>query len=281
MTDFVGTLPLVRLALRRDRVVLPVWIAVFVVTAASSASAAAGLYPTLAARVSAADGLNASTALVALYGRIYDPTSVGAIAMVKMGGLGAALVAVLATITVVRHTRAEEEAGRLELLGATVVGRQAALTAALVVVTGTNLVLGALTALGLAAAGLPTTGSVAFGLAWAGAGIAFAAVAAVAAQLATGARAAIATTGAVLAATYVVRAIGDAATTGGLGWLSWLSPIGWTQQVRPYAGDRWSVLVLVLAFTGLAVAAAYALVANRDLGAGLLAERPGRANASP
>ncbi len=280
MSDLVGTLPLVRLALRRDRLLLPVWIAVFVVTAASSASAAAGLYPTLESRVSAADGLNASTALVALYGRIYDPTSIGALAMFKLSGLGAALVAVLATITVVRHTRAEEEAGRLELLGATVVGRQAALAAALVVATGTNLVLGALTALALVIVGLPAAGSVAFGLAWAGAGIAFAAVAAVAAQLTTGARAAIAATGALLAATYVVRAVGDAADTGRLGWISWLSLIGWTQQVRPFAGDRWAVLVLLLAFTALAVATAHTLLANRDLGAGLLADRPGRASAS-
>ena len=33
--------------------------------------------------------------------------------MIKMGAFGGALVAVLATLLVIRHTRAEEEAGRL------------------------------------------------------------------------------------------------------------------------------------------------------------------------
>ncbi|MDQ3788184.1 MAG: ABC transporter permease, partial [Actinomycetota bacterium] len=63
-------------------------------------------------------------------------------------------------------------------------------------------------------------------------------------------------------------------------WLSWVSPIGWAQQVRPFAGDRWWVLVYLLAFAVLVAAAAYALVARRDHGAGLLAQRPGRARAA-
>ena len=85
----------------------------------------------------------------------------------------------LAILLVVRHTRAEEEQGRLELLGATVVGRRAALTAALLAVGGGDARRSACsTALAQIAAGLPAAGSWAFGLAWATAGMAFAAVAA-------------------------------------------------------------------------------------------------------
>ena len=51
----------------------------FVVTASASASARVDLYPTVASRVEAAGALNSSQALVALYGRIYDPTSLGAL----------------------------------------------------------------------------------------------------------------------------------------------------------------------------------------------------------
>jgi ABC-2 type transport system permease protein len=275
-----GTWQLVRLALRRDRVMLPLWIAVFVVTAASSAAATVGLYPDLASRAGAAATINENASLVALYGRVYDTTSLGAISMIKMGGLGAALVAVLAIVVVVRHTRAEEEAGRLELVGATVVGRHASLAAAVVVSLGANLALGLLSAAGLAATGLPPAGSLLFGLAWAGTGLAFAAVAAVTAQLATVARTATAAASAVLGLTYLLRAVGDTAAPGGPRWASWLSPVGWGQQVRPFAGDRWGVLGLLVLFSAVTFGLAFSLSARRDHGAGLIADRPGPAGAA-
>lgn len=278
MNTVTGTGQLIRLSLRRDRVLLPVWIAVFALLAAVSAAATVGLYPTVESRVRAAAGLNAIPSLVALYGPVYDPTSLGALSMLKLGVFGAALVAVLAMVTVIRHTRAEEEAGRLELLGATVVGRSAALTAGLVVTTGGCLLLGLLTTLGLVAAGLPIPGSVAFGLSWSAVGVAFAAVAACAAQLTRSARAAKGIGLGVLGAAYLLRAIGDASGARGTGWLSWLSPLGWGQQMRAFAGDRWWVVGLLVAFAGLVTAGAYGLLSRRDVDAGLLAERPGPAS---
>lgn len=281
MNDLVGTWALVRLALRRDRILLPVWLVIFVAMAASSAAATVDIYPTLESRVLAAQGLNGSQSLVALYGRIYDPTSLGAIALWKMGGIGTIFVAVLAITLVVRHTRAEEEAGRLELVGATVVGRAAPLTAGLLVVIGANVVLAILTAIGLVGAGLPVDGSFAFGLAWAGVGIAFAAIAAVTAQLTRSARAATGIASGFLGFVYVLRAVGDTASQTGPRWLTWLSPIGWGQQFRAYEGNRWWVLLITLGFTVAVTAVAYVLAARRDLGAGLLPDRPGPAVAAP
>lgn len=280
MSSLAGTRALVRLAVRRDRVMLPVWIAVFVATAMSSAAATIDLYPTVESVVQAAASLNSTPSLVALYGRVYDPASLGAVAMLKLGGTGALLVAVLAILVVVRHTRAEEDTGALELVGATVVGRYAPLTAALLVAVGANLLLGLLTTLGLIGVGLPTEGSFAFGLAWAGVGIAFAAVAAIAAQLTGSARSAIGVAATTLGGVYLLRAIGDTADQGGPRWLSWLSPIGWGQQFRPYAGNRWWVLLITVSFAVVAAAVAFALVARRDLGAGLLPDRPGPATAA-
>jgi ABC-2 type transport system permease protein len=277
-TALAGTGALVRLALRRDRVMLPVWTVVFLLTVVGTGAATVGVYPTAESRVTAANSFNSSGALVAFYGRIYDSASLGAIAVWKLVALGAALVAVLGAIVVVRHSRAEEEAGRLELLGATVVGRYAGLTAALLVAVGANVVIGVLAALGLIASGLPAAGSFAFGLCWAGAGIAFAATAAVTAQLTESTRAATGLAMAVLGLAYLLRAAGDAASATGPQWLHWLSPIGWTQQIRPYAGDRWWAGVFPLVYAAAAVLAAYALVARRDLGAGLLAARSGPAS---
>ena len=280
MSVYAGTASLLRVALRRSRLLLASWVAVFVVVAAYSAKATIDLYPTLPSRIEAADAINSSQALVALYGRIYDPSSLGALSLIKMGGFGAVFVAMLSVVFVVRHTRADEEAGRTELVGGTAIGRGAPLAAALIGAVVLNLVLGALTAAALTAVGLPLDGSIAFGLAWAGVGLAFAALAALAAQLATGARAAISLCAATLGVVYVLRATGDAAGEGGLRWLSWLSPIGWAQQFRPYAGDRWWVLLLTVAFSLIVAGAALALRARRDLGAGLLSDRPGPASAS-
>lgn len=278
---FAGAGTLLRLALRRDRVMLPLWVALFVVMAAFSADATVGLYPDAAARVQAAETINGTPSLVALYGRIYDVTSLGAIAMIKMGGLGSALLAVLGYMLVVRHTRAEEEVGRLELLTGGVVGMYAPLTAALACAAGAAVSTGLLTAVALSAVGLPVTGSIAFGLAWTATGVVFAGIGAVAAQLTKSARTARGLATAALGIAYLLRAVGDATGAAEPTWLSWSSPIGWGQQVRPYAGDRWLVLVVLIAFAAACAAGAFALNRRRDLGAGILADRPGPAVASP
>jgi ABC-2 type transport system permease protein len=164
-----------------------------------------------------------------------------------------------------------------------VVGRHAGLAAALAVTLAANLVLAALVAAAMAGQHLPVAGSVASGLQLAAAGWAFAAVGAVAAQLTSGAGAARGIAVGVLGGTWLLRVIGDVSglSGGGLSWLSWLSPIGWAHQLRPYAGERWWVLFLPVALTALGAAVAVALEARRDVGAGLLPDRPGPATAAP
>jgi len=197
--------------------------------------------------------------------------------MLKMTVMGAAMVAILMSMLTIRHTRAEEEAGRLELVEAGVVGRSAPLAAALSLTAGASVVLGLLTAGGLIAVGLPPGGSIAFGAAWAAVGVCFAAIAGIAAQLTRSARAANGISLTVLAAAYLIRAAADGSTS--LTWAAWLSPLGTGQQVRAYAGDRWwAAGLLLLVSLGLA-AAAFVLNGRRDLGAGILPERAGAATA--
>lgn len=274
-----GTGQLIRLALRRDRILLPGWAVIFVAMPALSAQATIDLYPSVPSRVLAASTVNATPALVAMYGRVVDPSSIGALAMWKLGGMGAAMIAILSAILVVRHSRAEEASGRLELLGATVVGRRAPLAAAMAVAAGTGLGIGVLTAAALVGAGLPVAGSVAFGAGWASVGVVFAGVAAVTAQLTASPRAATGLVAAALGVAYVLRAAGDSAPATGPTWLSWLSPVGWAQQLRPFAGERWWVLLLpAVAAAGLLLLAV-AINAWRDFGTGILAERTGPARA--
>ncbi len=280
MSELARTGAMVSMNLRRDRVLVPVWVAAFAITAAASAAATDRVYPDLASRVAGADLVNETPALVALYGRIYDPTSAGEVGLFKLTAMGAALVGLFAGFLVIRHTRADEELGRIELLAAGSVGRFAALAAALATAAISVGAIGVCTAVGLVATGLPVSGSLAFGLSWTVAGLAFAGVGALTAQLTASARAARGLAAVALAITFVLRALGDTGTGTEPGWVSWLSPIGWSQQIRPYAGDRWLVGALSLLFAVAASSAAAALLRHRDLGAGLLPQRQGPAHAS-
>ncbi len=197
----------------------------------------------------------------------------------KLTAFGGAGMAILAGMITIRHTRAEEEAGRLEVLGATVVGRHAPLTAALIVIWAASAVTGLLTAIGLIAAGLPAGGSFVFGASWFGAGLVFAGIGAIAAQLARTARGATSLTIGLVGLAYVVRAIGD--STDSLSWVLWASPLGWVHGMRAFAGDRWAVMLIFVGFAAASTGVAFALNARRDLGAGLIADRPGPDTAGP
>lgn len=275
-SNFSGTLGILRLYLRRDRISLPLWVLLLSVPLATVyVGSVESVYPDAAARAGFVASIMASPAQRALYGQVYND-SLGAVGMWK-AGMFHALLAVAVILTVIRHTRADEETGRTELVDSTAVGRYASLSAALLLSFGASFATGAIGAAGLLATNVAPGGSVAFGAALAGSGLVFTAVAAVAAQLSPSARFARGAAFAVLGLAFTLRAIGDA----GSGALSWLSPLGWSLQVRPYAGDRWWVLLLHLATTAALTAVAYRLLAGRDVGAGLVAERAGPGAASP
>ncbi len=277
---FTGTLRLLRLCLRRDRIVAPLWILLLSVPLATVYVGSVGkVYPTDADRAGMVASIMASPAQRAMYGNVFDD-NLGAVGVWK-AGMFHVLIAVAVILTVIRHTRADEEAGRSELLDSTAVGRYAGLTAALALSFGASLLTGLIGFAGLLTVDIPAAGSLAFALALAGSGLVFGAVAAVAAQLSANARTARGLAFAVLAAAFTLRAVGDARSATGSSPLSWLSPLGWSLQVRPFAGERWWVLALHLAACAALTVLAYRLLGRRDVGAGLLAERPGPASAAP
>jgi ABC-2 type transport system permease protein len=275
-SPLTGTFGLLRLYARRDRIALPLWVLLLSLPLASVyVGSIEKVYPDVAQRAVFAASVMASPAQRALYGNIYND-SIGATALWKAGMLQA-LIGVAVILTVIRHTRAEEECGRAELLDSTAVGRYASLTAALLLTFGASIATGLIGIAGLLTTDVPQAGSVAFGLALAGSGLVFSAVAAVGAQLSTEARTARGIAFSVLGAAFALRAVGDA----GNGVLSWLSPLGWSLEVRPYAGERWWVLLLHVATTIALTAVAYVLLSRRDIGGGLISERSGSATAPP
>ncbi|WP_062347807.1 ABC transporter permease [Herbidospora yilanensis] len=273
-----GTRVLLRLALRRERLPLPLWILVIVALPVGTASAVAELYPTTGQRLALGGTITANPALQALTGPVYDAATVGGLTAWRATTIAAVLAALMSALIVIRHTRAEEESGRAELIGAAPVGRYALPGAAVLTSVLANATIAALLTAGLAGRGLPFAGSLAFAGSVAGAGLVFTGIAAVAAQVVSGARPANSIAVGVLGLSFLLRAAGDAA---GNDAVSWLSPLGWAQRTRAFAGERWWVLPLFAVVTLALLFVADLLARRRDLGSGLVAERRGRGSAAP
>jgi ABC-2 type transport system permease protein len=284
MNAFAGTGSLTWLALRRDRFQLPAYVLGLALLMAGMLAGIGG--QDRQALVDEAE-LFASTPALRIFG-VASGASEGATTMIRGYLLLAVLAALMSALSVVRHTRQNEETGRAELVGAAVVGRQAGLAAALVVTVGANVAVAVSLGLAGVAAGQPAAGSFTAGMATAALGIVFAGVAAVTVQLSSTTRGASGFAAAVLGLAFVVAGIGNMlghVDATGLhlvsAWPAWLSPLAWGQQMRPFGGDNWGPLALFgLAFVVL-VGGAALLATRRDVGSGILAERRGQAEASP
>lgn len=271
---------LLRFNLRRDRIRIPVWLAALTLGTMWPATVYPRLYPTAAARQTAGETINSPAGLAFTGpGHYLRDYHYGSMLSHQMLGFMVIMVGIMSVLMVVRHTRAEEETGRAELVRAAVVGRHAHLAAALLLTVAVNITLALLLTLTLGAlgvTGVAWSGSLLYGAAHAAVGVTFAGVAAVTVQLTAHSRGASGMGFAVVGAAYLVRAAGDSADSA----LSWASPIGWAQQTFPYLDDRWWPLLPNLATAAVLAAIGFALSTRRDLGAGLRATRRGRAEAS-
>lgn len=277
MTTLAGTGRLVRLGFRLDRVRLPLWVAGITGFVWVSAASVVGLYPdaeSIAGYVALMDG-NPTLIAVNGPGIGFESPNVGVVFVNETTIWAAIAVSLMAVFLTVRHTRAEEDAERTELLRARQVGRHALLAATVVIVGSSVLLVGVLLAGLLVAVGLPAVGSVAVAAALVGTGWVATAVALVAAQVMSTARGAIGVAAGYVGVAYLLRAVGDLGTEA----LSWASPIGWAHRIRAYAGEDWWVLGLFLGVTAAGLGAAVALSDRRDIGSGIVSQRPGPARA--
>lgn len=272
---------LLRFRLRRERVMLPLWILGCVGLLFAAGGAVAAEFGDEAERTGLIALAVANPAFLFLRG-VPDGTSVGSLVFFQTFSFLAVLVAFMNTFLVVRHTRADEERGRAELLLAAPVPRWLDLTITLKVAAGAN----ALVAIGCIAAGLTldfgTAASVVVGLAVGCVGLAFAGIAALVAQAMPSPRGANGVAAALVGVAYLTRGIGDAlGTPQGLdrvdpSWISWLSPIGWGQATRPFSEPNVWPLLALLGLAVLTGGAAILARARRDLDSSLIPERRGR-----
>lgn len=278
MTDsLIGTGPLLRLAWRRDRWIVLTSVLVLALTAYSTMAATLDLYPTEASAAQAARMMTTTPSVTAFYGPLPSPTRAG-IGVLKTVMLGGVFTAILAFALVRRHTRTEEEDGRLELLAAGVVGRRAPLAAAVALSLQAVGATAVLSTLSLIALKVDAAGAIALGVSELIAGIVMTGITAVAVQLTSTTRGAGGIALGLLGLAFVLRALGDT-STGTWSSVSWLSFLGWSQKVAPFGENHvWLLGLALLVFLPLVVLADR-LLHRRDLGAGLWPARPGPAYA--
>ncbi|HET8603221.1 MAG TPA: hypothetical protein VFM09_04775 [Marmoricola sp.] len=268
-----GTGLLLRHQLRRDVWILLAWTVALAMLYVMQAVSVAGLYPNQAEFDRAAALMGHNSAFVAMAGPARALDTLGGQVAWQASAFGCILAGLMSMFLLGRHTRVDEEKGRDELVRSTVVGRYAPMTSALLVALVANVLVGAAVAAALAAYPLAAADSVALGVGLTLCGWLFSGTALIAMQLTSSARSAYGLVGLAIGVAYVLRAVGDV----GNDVLSWLSPIGWYQAMHAFSGLRWWPAALLLVGAALAVAAAYAVFARRDVGAGVLAARPGPA----
>ena len=272
---------LARLAVRRNRWFLAIWLLGLFVVVPATAAAYEQVIPDPAQAGFIIEGLANNPTMRAMLGPPFSLVEPGGFTVWRVGTFVATVAGVMAVLATIRLTRADEEEGRTELVRSGVVGRHAPLAAAVLVTLAACFLLGLLVTAGMVGVGTDVTGSVAFGLGMALTAAVFVGVGALAAQLTSSARAARGIALAVLGAAYLVRAVADGvAEDSPLRRLQWLSPVEWMALARPYAVERWWVLMLPAALTAVLVALAVRLEARRDHGSGLWPARPGPPHAA-
>jgi ABC-2 type transport system permease protein len=275
--SFTGLAPLTRFELRRDLVRIAVWVVGIVLVAVVTVASVKGLYPNQAELDKAATASEDNAAAIFFNGPPQGLDTVGGQVAFQTGTFGLLMMGLMSVFMLGRLTRGEEEAGRSELLRSLPIGQYSLAGSSLVVVGAMNVVTGALVTIALVVLGLPVTGSAVFGLSFTLFGLLLAAFTLVVAQVTENTRVVYGVGGALLGAAFVLRGVGDI----GDGTISWLSPIGWAQKTRPFAGEQWWPFLILVATTGVLAGVATALSRRRDLGAGLVAPRAGRAHAAP
>lgn len=286
MNALKGTLRLLRLNVRLDRIKLVIWLAAIVGLVALTLPELVNAYGTPAKQLGYASATAPSMVTRLLSGAITGPT-IGEISVIETFALVALLVALMNVFMVTKHTRYREESGQSELIGAMVVGRQANLTAVLIEMLLVNVLVSGLLYGVFIYNDFSATGSLAYCLGVSGIGLFFASVSAVTAQLFENARTANSLAGLVFGISFLLRGVGDAfgsvnpdGVSVTASWLSWASPLGWATNMLPFHAERWWALGLFGAFTLGLVGLAYGLLAKRDVGAGIFASKNGRAHAT-
>jgi ABC-2 type transport system permease protein len=263
-STLAGTGTLLRLALRRDRVRLSVWIAMLTLTMVYAPNAIKLAYPGEEQRIARVNLLKTPAGMM-LGGPMFggSETDLGAMMANELMLTLIIAASIMSILTVIRHTRTEEESGAAELVLSSVVGRYACTFAALALIGGVNGLLAITMTVAMSATGFQVVDTAAMCLGVTGVSMLFGTVAAVTAQLWRQARTATGAAMGVLALAVLVRGVGDVINNSGSA-LSWFSPIAWAQQMRAFVDLRWWPFAMLVALTIVLMLTAAVLEVRRQ-----------------
>lgn len=269
-----------RFIIRRDRIRFSIWLIALSLITIVNASAFSGLYKTEQERQAIAETMK-NPAMTAMIGPGYglDHYTEGPMMAHQMLLFTAIFVAIMSILLVARHTRADEEEGRIELIRSLPVGRLSPLSATMTVLIAMNMLLGVIISVGLYSLQIESMdleGSLLYGAVLGTTGIFFSAVTALFAQVSSNARGTIGLSFSALGIFYFIRAIGDVSNE----TLSWLSPLGWGLKTEVYVNNHWWPILLTMLFAIIILIFAFYLNTIRDVGSGFIPAKPGQKHAS-
>ncbi|TEB15245.1 hypothetical protein Psfp_02282 [Pelotomaculum sp. FP] len=274
---FFATTRLMRLYLRQHRIFMLIWLLVPGLWVVINILSSRILFPTEQSLIELGKTLN-DPLTIAMHGAVLDISIAGFVTW-RTKVFAVILSGIFSIIYVVRHTRLAEEQGKRELLGANCVGSLSPLAAAIANMALINAAMTVFMVLGMSAAGLGFTGSLAHCLAIFTAACFFGCAGGVMAQLFVSGSAARNASFGVLAALMAIHILWNA--KGVAGGVMLLSPLEWPLLIRPFAGEQFWVLLIALFMTLVFAALALVLMDRRDMGAGIFSQRGGRATARP
>lgn len=278
MRRFANTGTLFRFALRRDRLFLPLWI----IGVTALAVLCAPLFTQIAkspAELSVYVETMRNPAMIALCGPLYaEPYTYGIMYTQMMTVWILILIGTMNIFLMSRHTRKDEEDGKLEVLRSLPVGRAAILSSAWAMAILANFLIGIFCAIGLAGLrieSMTVNGCLLLGTLFFAVGVFFAAVAMLFSQICSTSRGMTGGCFLTLGIFYLLAAMGNVSGS----TLTYSSPFSIVFKSSPFAGNYIWPVFAVFAGTFATASAAMIMGTKRDLGAGLLPQRRGRAHA--
>jgi ABC-2 type transport system permease protein len=231
-------------------------------------------FPTHDSRQRFAESFGHNPGLAAVTGPARHLDTIEGFVAWRMFSLMLIIGSIWGLLTATRLLRGEEDAGRWELLLAGRTTRRSATGQALAGLAVGYLVLWAVTATCIVAAGLqprvgfPVLSSLFYATAGTAGAAIFLTVGAFTSQLAGTRRQANLLAAGVFGLFYLVRLVAD--TVDGVGWLRWASPLGWVENLHPLTGARPEVLLLITTLLLITCGGTLALAHRRDVGTGSL-----------
>lgn len=279
-------LRLVVLRAKRDWIQILLWVVGTAALAAAAVSGVSSSFGTEADRQGLLMTVFANPVIL-LFRGLPSGTSESAFTLFLIFPFLAMDAAFMSSFLAVRHTRADEESGRTELLAAAGAGRMKPLVATIIHGVLANAALAVAIAIVYIGLGFDAGGSWVSGVAAGAVGVSFLGIGLVAAQIMPTPRSANSVAVWILLGTYLIAGVGNALGSPDLTtmWIKstglvWLSPFGWGEQTRPFADNSTGPIWLLFGFGLLLIIVSAVLQSQRDLGQSFIPEIQGRVRGS-